>query len=959
MSVKKFKFWLKREKTRALFIPLSISLLGIIGFLYWKTFIPQSLRADMPVLIKALLLAIACGAVLLPAFLSWGWYFSWFRYLAYGLAKLAGLIRKVFKNTFVQIVIVLALVTWAWVKRCVILGAEPEDFRNILRLSSIIEIVLVTAVVFFIKWLIVYRKRMFITAFKNHTGKTELDQAITGIPARLLNEMHKLTKLLRNIDEAQPKKEDELLGSMVDIMNVDKDFRETIGPEARVEFKGFIIPLELIATFFNKLIDSPILTGSVHRKGDGLVLTACLRGGRFKGSWEITVEQLKEIETPPGSRSDKVSGRADQVGKMTHDIVEMTDLLVCRIFTDIARGASPRWQAMKHYTDGLRVYRETLRTQNNRIYNLIEAKKAFGRAIRSDSTFVQCYYNFGIIYEKLDSKEAAEAAFREALKLDAENHHCYHELAYHYYGNENFLEADWFCRQALAICPIEPRYWNLCAVIRYYKWYETAKDNYRDDLPVPGEVVQYFGVATALAWKDLCKEAIGGEIKVKTRYIAGLCTRNLAIITGEMKEYRSRFLFGQALFLDPDNNDLHFELGKYYFRRDELEMSRGAFTRVFEHDAEVNDPFSYWGFYLSVNAALQYRKDLDIKDKDIDNIYRHFLAAVADIIHNRRKPPEKLAEKINLFNKVVLKSLYEIDRKYDGHIIKYFLENIEYLSQWDHIARFVVLMNVFAFREYLNLCSGDFARWYRAQIRILISRYIIDKKIVDGFEMATGLLNEAKYLIEKDYQGKLHKYRAEIKTLEICRYLAEGYFGKEQYEKALNFAREAVRLDPYNKDIRLILGKILVQLKDYDAAIKEFEVGLNLDQRDPADIKEFLKEIAGALIKKGETCNRLTERQETFKQAEKHLKLLHDIVEDKSSKDEDGETDDNTYFLKLYEVHFNLDKVSKELGKKDEADNYHKIAQEMRAKLNANVELTKRLVELTKRLEDLWAENQG
>jgi len=930
MTVKSFKLWLYREKTRAFYLPLFVSLLAVIGFVYWKAFIPQSLRADIPVLIKALLLVIACGLVFLLPFRSWGWYFSWFRYLAYGLAHLVGLIRKVFKNTFVQIVIVLALVTWGWLKRFSILGAEPGDLRNILLLSSIIEIVIVSAVIFAINWFRKANKKVFISSFLNHTGKSELDQTINGIPARILKEMHRLTKLLRNIDEAQPDQKMGVIKGTVDTQDIGKAFEELIGPEASVEIKGLgKFPLRPMAKFFREMIHGPVLTGSVQMKGENLFITACLRGGGFKECWEITMEQLDEIETPPGSSPDKVSRRTDRFVKMTHDLVEMTDLLVCRIFTDISRGASPRWQAMKHYTDGLRVYRETLRTQNNRVRNLIEAKRLFSRAIRSDSEFVQCYYNFGIIYKQLKSDESAEAAFREALRVDPENHHCYYELAYQYYENDNFIEADWFCRQALAICPTDPRYWNLWGVIQYYKWYEPAKDNYRDTLPVPGEVVQYFGVATALAWKALCREAVIGEIKAKTRDIAQLCIRNLAEVTGQMEVYWSRFLFGQALFLDPDSNDLHFELGKYYFRMDRLKKSYNAFNRVFEDDAYVDDPFSYWGFYLSVNAELKYRKDLRLGYKEIDNMYQHFLAAVSGLIHNCRNPVTKLEDEINLFNKVVLKSLYEFDRKYDGHIIKCLLENAEYLGQWDNIARFVVSMNVFAFREYLNLCSGDFLRWYRAQIRVLMARFIIDNKNGDDFETAIRLLEGTKKLLEEDYRGEPQMYRAEIKTLEMCRYLATGYFEKKDYVKALKFAREAVRLDPYNKKIRLVIGKILVQLQDFDEAIKELTIGLNLDQDDPAAIKVFLKEIVEAYIKKGGAIKGLINREEMFKEAEKHLDLLHKIIEDKSSKDEDSETDDNIYFPELYEVHFNLGRVCQELNKYDEARSYFETAGEI------------------------------
>ncbi|MCI0470920.1 MAG: tetratricopeptide repeat protein, partial [Candidatus Aminicenantes bacterium] len=392
--------------------------------------------------------------------------------------------------------------SWAWVERGKILSeCDFEGYKNILRFLPFLKILIVTAAFFIIKRLIVSRKKIFISEFKDHTGIKNFEKAVSGIPARLLNEMHRLSKLLKNIDEAQPDPKNGMIPAEMDVWDMGKNFDEIIGPEAIVEIKGVKFSPILIFNFFKKLVHGPVISGSVTRKdNENLVLTACLRGGRFKGSWEITVDTLNEYYDPPASEN-------------TTQLIQMTDILVCCIFTDLSRGASPRWQAMKRYTDGLRQYRKTLRTQEKRIENLFNAKDSFVKAVRSDDRFYHCYYNFGIIYEKLNSRDAAIAAFRKALKAAPENHHCYYRLAYLYYGEKNYYEAERYSRKALAICPTDPKYWALLAFIKYYEWSRNQMDDYKNDLKIPRYIVQYFSVAEALGWKAHCKDALCGGAK--------------------------------------------------------------------------------------------------------------------------------------------------------------------------------------------------------------------------------------------------------------------------------------------------------------------------------------------------------------------------------------------------------------------------------------------------------------
>ncbi|HLP48989.1 MAG TPA: tetratricopeptide repeat protein [Candidatus Kapabacteria bacterium] len=938
---KNFKMWLYELAANCQvwdwFFLIVIAAVIIVGFII----VPKTL-------LLYIVLSVIGSVIFLAWIFVWGWYSVWFRYLVYGVAQLVSIIKKVLTNTIMQIFIVVTLVSLGWVQRKLIFGESAEFFTEILKLISAIKILLITAIIFTIKQILSSRKRIFISDFKNNTGRKELKPAINGISARILNEMIRLSKLLRDIDEAQPDQKMGVMDSAVDIKDIIDGFGEIIGPEASVEIHGVgKISLRAIFNFLKKLIHGPILSGSVFLKGDSFILTACLHGGRLKGSWEITIDNLKEIQKFPSSDSEQ--------------LIEMTNLLVCRIFTDISRGATPRWQAMKYYTDGLRLYRETLRTEENRIQNLIDAKNAFGNAIRNDSQFVQCFYNFGIIYEKLDSYDAARAAFRKALEVEAENHHCYYRLAYLYYQEKNYFEADWFCRQALKICPTNPEYWNFAAVINYAKWFadEVKMDDYCEPLNIPNENIQYRNVAVVLAWKALCKTIIKGEKTEKKKYIAWLCIRNLAVITGEKKWYRSRFLFRQALFLEQENNDIYFQLGRYYYRKwegkkeKELEKSYEAFIRVFEDNGEVNDPFSYWAFYLNVSLQLQPRKDLE--KKDIENRYKHFQDAVAEMIHNKKKYPDRTW--VDFYRDYIFllsKTFNEIGKNKDDSRIKVLLKYIIILERGKNKIDIYKWRNA-AIEEISKLVPTGpdiFYRWIESQIYIIASVIILTRmKEKNKIDVITGI-NQLK----KFYNFFINEeYSEQIKRIGLNNYLAKGYLENGMYNEALTSAREAVRLDPYNQEVRYIIGKIYIDLSDFDQGIKELEIGLNIVQPNPNYIKKFLKEIGEAYKRKGEKSQDYMVRINAFTKSTTYFIQYLDILNDKSSKDEmiaityDIEEDKsgNGFYLDcLVETHFNLGSVYWELIKYDNAISHYQNALKMAKSLKRNDYILKTLLRI-------------
>ena len=930
ITVKSFKLWLYKELAKSPLLYLLSFIANTVSLIFmWIARSPLNLDSVIWWYIAVGILLVMWLLLFLTGIMIWAWYFVLFRYAVYFVSWVISLIRRLLKNRFTQIIIALVLVTQFLICWDSFMG-EESGLREVLRFPSIIRILVFTALLFSILHIIKLRKRIFISEFKNYTGDEKLKSAVEGMGARLLNEMNRLSKLLKTIDEIQPESKMGMLEPAVDIQDIGKDFAQIIGPESSVEIGKFVkIPLKPLINFFKKLVHGPILTGSVHLKGDVLVLTACL-SGHIKGSWNVCSGDIQDMdmEKPPASNTG------------TEALLIMTDLLVCRIFTNIARGASPRWQAIHHYTKGLRLYRETIRTEENKKMNLIKAKDAFTRAIRFDKEFVQCYYNFGIIYIQLESWDAAKAAFREALKVDPGNHYCYYQLAYIYFQEGKIKDAPWFCEQARAICPTGHQHWTLWAILRYRLWLHEYIDkyNYEDPFDISPGIIQHFNNAAVLSWRALCKSIITGEKTKKFKDTAGIHIRNLAMIKGMKRHWKSRCLFRQALFLAPDSNDLHFEAGRYFFRRGNINQAYKLFKRVFDDDEEVKDPFSFWAFYLNVYVHPKNKEKKN--DEEKKNIYNHFLDAAAGIIDNI----EQYTGDIDIFRKhkirkIVLNIMLALDavspekkigKEDKDKLISRLNEELNSKRNGDSMIECLKQAN-----EANPQPCPDFSKWLKNQKEILSVRKRLEQK-----EKTDVDLNKVLDQLNSEIEELKKEHPNEPKILGLHRYLAEAYLEKKNYNEAMEAARKAVRLNPYDGKVREILGKILVALKDFNWGVKELETAFNMGRSKP----EILKEIGSAYIEKGEILRDPQKRKEAFESAEKFFIRAHDIIEDKSFQDKE---ENGCYSRCLGEIHFYLGKIYRELLKYDDAITNFNVAQEMgHEKLESLVEIGWTYVEL-------------
>jgi tetratricopeptide (TPR) repeat protein len=927
-----------------------------------------SSRANL--FLNILLLAVGLG-IFIAWIMVWGWYSVLFRYLAYGVARVIAGIRSFLSSTIIQLVIILGLSAWFWVwrksffpKKVKRIPIDINFWEEVLKLDSLLKILVIAAALFTMWKLFQSRKRIVICDFENFTDKKELGLVVKGLASICSNEMSRLSKLLKTYDDIQLDATTDMakVDLNLDVQDIGKDFEEIIDKNSNIKIGNVVtIPIKNLYVFFRKLLQGPMLTGGVHLKGDKFTLTASLKGGKYKGNWQITFD---ESEIYPKSESEKLN--------------KLTERLVCRMLTDLSPGITPRWKAMYHFTEGLRLYRETLRTEEKRKLNYIKAKDAFSQAVRDDEKFVQCYYNFGIIYKKLKSWEAAEAAFREALKKKPDYHQCYYQLAEIYCENYykgktgvkfpkeySLSDAQWLCQQAVTICPSEPSYWDLLAVIRSYMWLQEEQENGRnkekqdgdkEESDIPDEILRTSMTGTMLAWRALCKSIIKGEKTSKYKDTVLICIRNLAVLTGMNNEWSSRCLFGQALFLNPDNNDLHFERGKSFYSpllqtgnnnkvkidKKNAKKAYNAFKRVFEDDVDVNDPFSFWAFYINVNAKLCEQEEDKKKKKKyedvVDNGYIHFLDAAAEIIHKDKNYQNGMIQR----NEGLVSEAFDLinaEKKY--HQTGFLKEFIKFLKD-EQSNKNIVNWRKRTNKKISRYCkrdTDDFFTWMAAQRDVKSSTSALKQKKKNYFEYAISKLTLAKEKLK-------NKHPNEIKMIGLYRHLATAYLLSESYDKALKSAREAARLSPYEPGVRDVLGNVYFEMKDYKQGIKELQICFHLDypEMDILQKKKILEKIGEAYIKEGEILRDPATRKESFTKAAEFFKECHDIIEDKSYDPDAREYE--SYIDTLGRTHFNLGYFYHELLQYDDVISHYQTALEMAKAIRSNVDILEILLRM-------------
>jgi tetratricopeptide (TPR) repeat protein len=407
------------------------------------------------------------------------------------------------------------------------------------------------------------RKRLVIGAFEGFTDDDKLDKLVAGLGPRLKSELARISDLYKVIDEAAPSRK----SGFVEVITGVEDVGTILKEASAINLGPLKIPANLLVGLVGLMVSGPRLTGALHRVDKDFVLTAELSGGGLAGNWRIDANSLERPRLPPQAT-----------------IQALVLQLAFRVATDLVQIGSPRWRAIRAFTEGLRAYRETQRQQGDRAPKLREAERCLIRALNDDQQFRQCHFNLGVVYRQLGEQKSAQSAFRRALKEDPESFEACYALAEAFTTDRQFRRALWFAEAAIGINPSDARAWDLQSFTfrsneqeqrsrRLSLPEDTAKrrslkltlphgDPAWDRIRTPGEI------AVALAWRTLCCRALGGPSAAleRDRTTALLCTRNLAVVLARAARFPySMQLFRQAAWLAPRDPALLLYEGRTLF----------------------------------------------------------------------------------------------------------------------------------------------------------------------------------------------------------------------------------------------------------------------------------------------------------------------------------------------------------------------------------------------------------
>jgi len=443
------------------------------------------------------------------------------------------------------------------------------------------------------------RKRLVIGAFSG-CGDETLDKEVTpGLGARLQSELARIADVYKVIDEAIPSSRPPVVEVTPGVLDVGEILKEASAIS--------LGPLKLQANFFvgilGRVVSGPRLTGALHKIDDQLAITAELSGGGLSYNWRVDSGGLsaEEARLPREAALQK-----------------LIEQLAFRVATDLVAIGSPRWRAVRCYTDGLRLYREAQRQQQSRNSSLREAERCFIRALSDDQRFIQCHYNLGVVYRQLGEYGSAQSAFRRALMQGPDNLEASYALALVLVNQKKYRVGLWFCEAAIDINPDDARAWSLAAFAHRYHQQDLAgcKVTLPPQSPAWREILELSEIAVALSWRALCLRALAGRpsaILEKEKATVFLCTRNLAVVLARSARIPAgRQVFQQAAWLAPHDPDLRLYEGRTLFWSGEIDDAARVLEGVFADGMNAEGQGLLW----SVLAQVQARTGLSPEQRE-------------------------------------------------------------------------------------------------------------------------------------------------------------------------------------------------------------------------------------------------------------------------------------------------------------------------------------------------------
>jgi tetratricopeptide (TPR) repeat protein len=546
--------------------------------------------------------ALLCGLGVLLWLVFPAWQSPWYRYIAWWASRIGGRVWVWTSSAWRAGILLLGAAALLFM-----LGRKYAEVHGLKKILNQIEYrgyrfgqenwplwPFLTAVLVWLAFQIYQgRRRLVIGKFTVHGIPGDEASWATGLGPRLENELARIAGVYRVIDEARPSSKASLIEVTPGVTEVGTILEEAsaldLGPTVK-------LPTKLLASTMSLLVSGPRLTGSLHKIGSDLTLMAELSGGGLVGNWRVGKDKLSEEE--------KRLPEAELINKLVEQ-------LAFRIATDLVSIGSPRWQAVRCFTDGLRAYRETQRQAGDSA-KLREAERALIQALKDDHQFTQCHYNLGVVYLKLGELGSAESAFRSVLRECPSHFEACYALAQTLVEAKRFRESLWFCEVAITMNASDPRAWDLAAYAFRYSAQESCNMENRVALPPShrswSEVRERSEIAVALAWRSMCRRAWHGPSAdlEKIKSAAFLCTRDLAVVltrAGSRFE-DSRQIFRQAAWLYPYDPDLRLYEGRALLWSRKWKSAAEALEGVLEEGLESPHQGLLWSTLAQAAARV-------------------------------------------------------------------------------------------------------------------------------------------------------------------------------------------------------------------------------------------------------------------------------------------------------------------------------------------------------------------
>ena len=452
------------------------------------------------------------------------WFSVRFRATAWWVAWTVGAALRWLASGWRPLVLLVVVVALAWWARSWLIaaGSDPgtgsPPLAELLTAGSALKILACTALLAAIAQAWRTRHRVVVLAFTNHAGN-ELDTDTGGLAANLLSELQRLNNLYITIDEALPAAGSDL-GVTANVGGIGDTLKGAISTDSKIELGVLKLPAGALVGLVATLVQGPRLSGSVHRDAAGrLLLLAQLDGHGLNKSWQVA-----EDPDAPG------------LGNMIRQ-------LAVRAFTDIAQPGSPVWEAVQCYSEGLRLYRRTVRSDHRRDSSLGRAERAFLKAQSHDKKFARCHYNLGIIYRDRKKFRSAEVAFRQALIENPALVEAAEALAeIHCRPGGSRAATIPQALRALGMQPESARSWRLLGLA------QSTSDSDGDSHNGHSLATGSLEIAVAFAWRALCRDAIARRGLEPALNILEGCVRDATRIHNDNDNaHRAALLLREAL----------------------------------------------------------------------------------------------------------------------------------------------------------------------------------------------------------------------------------------------------------------------------------------------------------------------------------------------------------------------------------------------------------------------------